>query len=136
MSCSTHAPNAASSSSARKVSLSRPALASVPIASPSETPGLTRRIRLAAGAQHGRGRGEQRVEVDPDERRRDEADVGQGRVAAADVGRVDEHLAEVVAVGDGLGAAARVGDRREVGAGPLVAMVGDCSSAASARAQA
>ena len=100
MSCSTHAPNAPISSSTRKVSLSRPALASVPMARPSERPGLRRRIRLAAGAQHRRRRRQQRVEVDPDERRRDEADVGQRRVAAADVGRVEEDLAEVVVVGD------------------------------------
>ena len=44
---------------------------------PEREPGVGRRVRLAAGGQHRRRRRQQRVEVDPDERRRHEADVGQ-----------------------------------------------------------
>ena len=74
---------------------------------PASTPGLTRRVRLAARAEHRDRRREQRVEVEADERRRHEPDVGQRRVATADVGRVEEDLAEVVVVGDRLDAPAR-----------------------------
>ena len=65
------------------------------------------RVRLAAGAEHRGGRREQRVEVEADERRRHEPDVGQRAVPTADVGRVEEDLAELVVVADRLDALAR-----------------------------
>ncbi len=123
ISCSTHAPNDEMASSVRKVSLSRPASASVPMARPERHAGIVRRVRLAAGAQHRRRGCQQRVEVEPDQRRRHQPDVGQRRVPAADVGRVEEHLAEVVVVGDRLDAAARIADRRDEPAGLLVGVV-------------
>ena len=125
ISCSSHAPKLAMSSSARIVSLSRPAVASVPIASPSETPGFDSMSgwRHAASIVEADARSASRSM--PDQRRRDEADVGQRRVAAADVGRVEEHLPNVVVMLDGIDALARVGDQREVGAGVLVDVVRD-----------
>ena len=82
-------------------------------------------VRLAAGAEHrGRG-GQQRVEVEPDQRRRHEPDVGERRVAAADVRRVEEDLAEVVVVLDRVEALARVRDGGEEGAGTVIDVVPD-----------
>ena len=86
---------------------------------------VARRIRLVAGAEHRLRRRQQGVEVDADERRWDEADIGQRRVSPADVRRVEELLAELVGVRDGLDALARVGDDDEVLPGAaLVAVVG------------
>ena len=108
-----------------------------PIARPSETPGLAAGSGSRQAPEHRRGRREQRVEVDPDERRRHEPDVGQRRVAAADVGRVEEDLAEVVVVLDVPRRSARVGDGGEVGAGHARSDgAGPPSSACSARSQA
>ena len=67
-------------------------------------------VGLAARAEHRARRGEQRVEVEADQRRWHQPDVRQRAVAAADVGRVEEHLAELVVVADRLDALARVGD--------------------------
>ena len=79
-----------------------PSRARPPITSPRRSPGLA----SAPGSRHApsivRAGREQRVEVDPDERRRHEPDVGQRRVPAADVGRVEEPLAQLVVVGDRL----------------------------------
>ena len=115
MSCSAHAPKLAISSSIRNVSLSRPALASVAMAMPERQARVERRVRLVAGAQHHRAGRQQRVQVDADERRRDQSDVGQRGIASADVGRVEEDLAEVVGVLDRV-ALAGVRDHGEVGA--------------------
>ena len=86
--------------------------------------GVGLRFRLAAGPHHGCGRRQQRVEIDPDERRRNEPDIAQRRESPADVGWVEEEFAELVGVLD-VTDAVRIGDRREVAAGMLVAVVPD-----------
>src|SRR5579862_1562069 len=83
-------------------------------------PGVVGRGGLPALAEHRRRGGEQGVEVDADERRRDEPDVGQRRVAAADLRRVQEDLAELIVVGDRFAAPARIGDGGEEVARALV----------------
>ena len=60
MSCSSHAPKLAISSSARNVSLSRPARGERPDGQAERDARVGGRVRLAAGAQHRRGRREQR----------------------------------------------------------------------------
>ena len=82
-----------------------------PEGDPERQPGVGVRLGLPTRAEHGRARREQRVEIDPDQRGRDEADVGQRAVPTADVGRVEEHLPELVVMGDRLEALAGVGDR-------------------------
>ena len=74
---------------------------------PEQDARIHARVRLAARTEHRRRGGQEGVEVQSDERRRDEADVGERRVAPADVGRVQELLAQVVVVRDRLDAPAR-----------------------------
>ena len=80
-------------------------------------------VRLAAGAEHRDRGGQQRVEVQADQRRRHEPDIGQRRVPPADVGRIEEDLAEVVVVLDRVEALARVRDGGEERAGTVVDVV-------------
>ena len=61
-------------------------------------------------AEHRVRRGQQRIEVEPDQGRRHQSHVRERRISAADVGRVEEDLAQVVVVGDRLDALAGVGD--------------------------
>ena len=111
MSCSTHAPKLRDLVVGEERQLVAAGAGQRADRQPSETPGLAAGSGSRQRAEHRDRRGEQRVEVEADERRRHEADVGQRRVAAADVGRVEEDLAQVVVVGDRLEALARVGDR-------------------------
>ena len=67
---------------------------------------------------------QQRLDADAHQRRRDEPEVRQHRVAAADVGRVEEAAAQPVVVGEALERAPGVGDRDELlGAGQRVEIV-------------
>ncbi len=63
---------------------------------------------------------EQRIEVEPEQRRGHQAHIGQGAVAASDIGGVEEGLAEVVGVRDGRQRLARIGDGDELVAGLAV----------------
>ena len=85
--------------------------------------GVGRRVGLAAGAEHRGRRGQERIEVQADERCRHEPDVRERRVAAADVRRVQEDLAEVVVVGERLDALARVRDGHDGRAAVVVRVV-------------
>src|SRR6187401_350947 len=58
--------------------------------------GVRVRIRLTAGREHRGRRLDERIEVDPDERCRDEPDIGQRAIPAADVRIVQKDLAELV----------------------------------------
>ena len=93
---SAHAPKLAIGSSARIVELVAPGAGEAAHDQPEPGPGVRGRVRLAAQAEHRLARGEERIEVEPDQRGRHEPDVGEGRVAPADVGQVQELPAQIV----------------------------------------
>ena len=98
-----------------KVTLFRPASAASPRMAPSHAAGIFQRGHAGgAGLRHPVRPMQQGLDVDADQRRRHQAEVGQRRIAAADVGRIDEGAAEPALAGEPLERRAGIGDRDEL----------------------
>ena len=112
ISCSAHRPKPPGVS--RMQILSRPSCQPAPNCRPSSKPGLPSSRRQSSAIRSAFG--EQPVDVDPHQRRRDDAERRQRGVAAADRRLAVEDVAEAALLREPLQVGARVGDGGERGA--------------------